>query len=114
MNFRIRHLKFRRKIQAIRYAWYDSKVVAEQNKANRMAVYKDMRHYYRLYNCWSNYYREADLWNKPLDEKIAMATKQGELFTMRDKYVQHRFAERAFLNKYTGMKYENAGYFVLL
>lgn len=108
MNFRIRHLKFRRKIQAIRYAWYDSKVVAEQNKANRMAVYKDMRHCYRLYNCWSNYYREADLWNKPLDEKIAMATKQGELFTMRDKYVQHRFAERAFLNKYTDMKYESS------
>ena len=108
MSFKLRHLKLKRKFQALRYAWNDSKVVAEQNNASHMAVYKDMLHCYRLYNCWSNYYRDADLWNKPLDEKIAMATKQGNLFTMRDEYVRYKFEERAFLSKYSSMKYDRS------
>ena len=73
-----------------------------------MSVYKDMLKFYRLYNCWSNYYREADLWNKPLDEKIEMASKQGKLFKMRDEFIQYKYAERAFLSKYSAMKYESS------
>ncbi|MBO7616826.1 MAG: acyltransferase [Bacteroidales bacterium] len=108
MSFVIHHLKLKRKIQVLRYAWNDSKVVATRNEVSRIAVYKDMLKCYRLYNCWSNYYREADLWNKSSEEKVAMAKQQGELFAKRDEYVQYKYAERAFLSKYSSMRYEKS------
>lgn len=107
-SFFIRSLKLRRKFQVLKFAWKDSKVVAKQNGANHLSVYKDMLKFYRLYNCWSNYYREADLWNKSSEEKVAMAKHQGELFAKRDEYVQYKYAERAFLSKYTSMRYEKS------
>ena len=73
-----------------------------------MSIYKDMLKFYHLYNCWSNFYREADLWNKSSEEKVAMAKQQGELFAKRDEYVQYKYAERAFLSKYTSMRYEKS------
>ena len=72
-SFFIRSLKLRRKFQVLKFAWKDSKVVAKQNGANHMSIYKDMLKFYHLYNCWSNFYREADLWNKSSEEKVAMA-----------------------------------------
>ena len=107
-SFFIRSLKLRRKFQVLKFAWKDSKVVAKQNGVNHLSVYKDMLKFYRLYNCWSNFYREADLWNKSSEEKVAMAKQQGELFAKRDEYVQYKYAERAFLSKYTSMRYEKS------
>ena len=104
----IQDLKLRRKFQVLKYAWKDSKVVAKQNNVSHIAVYKDMLKCYRKYNCWSNYYLGADLWNKPAEEKIAIAKRQGELFAKRDEYVQYKYAERAFLSKYTSMRYERS------
>ena len=113
MSFVIRYLKFRRKFQAFRFAWKDSRTVAQNNRSSHFAVYKDMLKCYRLFNCWSNYYREADLWNKPFDEKMEMASKQGKIFKMRDEFIQYKYAERAFLSKYSAMKYESSPRLVL-
>ena len=108
MSLIITYLKQRRKIQAYRYGWKDALSVAKKNNVGRWAVFKDMVRLYRKYNCWSNFYAEADLWNCPEDVKKRIAEKQGLLFAARDRYVQHRFAERAFLAKYSSLRYETS------
>ena len=108
MSLLVSYLKQRRALQAIKYGWKDALTVARKNGVSRWSVFKDMRRLYRKYNCWSNYYRDAGLWNYPEEKRIKIAEEQGKLFAARDRYVQYKYGERAFLAKYTSLKYETS------
>ena len=100
------NLKLRRHIQAIKYGWVDAKAIAVQNNVNRFTVYRDILKFYRKYNIWSYHYKKDQLWGRPEEEKIDIAQKVGKFFKQRDLFVQYKYDERKFLNKYASLKYE--------
>ena len=102
------NIKLRRDFQVVRYGWSDAKIIANQSNVSRVAVYKDILKYYRLYNLWSYHYRKDNLWNLPEDQKKEIAQRVGALYKQRDIYVQYRYDEHKFLHKYASMKYETS------
>ena len=102
------NIKLRRGFQVVRYGWSDAKTIANQSNVSRIAVYKDILKYYRLYNLWSYHYRTYDLWNLPEEKKIEIAKRVGALYKQRDSYVQYKYDEKKFLYKYSSMRYEKS------
>ena len=99
------NLKRRRFFQVLKYGWVDSKAIANEFHANRILIYRDIIHFYRLYNLWSYHYRNERMWALPENEKIELAQKIGEKFKKRDDFVIYNYANKRFLSKWTNLKY---------
>lgn len=102
------NLKRRRFFQVLKFGWIDSKAIADEYRANRIKVYRDILHFYKLYNLWSFHYRKENLWILPEKEKVEIAQKMGEIFRKRDEFVEYNYANRKFLSKWTKLKYESS------
>lgn len=72
------NLKRRRFFQVLKFGWIDSKAIADEYRANRIKVYRDILHFYKLYNLWSFHYRKENLWILPEKEKVEIAQKMGK------------------------------------
>ena len=92
------------------YGWRDAKEISQNPEVRKshIAIFCDILYCYLNYGVWSNQYKKGNVYSLKAKDKQRFCIKYQEKNDKRDRWIKGFFDNYRFLNKWSGLKYEQS------